>query len=41
MFEAASKASDRPLLKIKLGGEGDVERLQAGSQWCAEINADH
>lgn len=29
MFEAASKASDRPLLKIKLGGEGDVERLQA------------
>lgn len=29
MFEAARKAQDRPLLKIKLGGEGDAERLQA------------
>ena len=29
MFEAARKAAARPLLKIKLGGEGDAERLAA------------
>ncbi len=29
MFEAARKAADRPLLKIKLAGDGDPERLQA------------
>ena len=29
MFEAAQKAATRPLLKIKLGGEGDAERLAA------------
>ncbi len=29
MFEAAEKAAARPLLKIKLGGKGDPERLSA------------
>ena len=29
MAEAAAKASGRPLLKIKLGGDGDHERLRA------------
>jgi L-alanine-DL-glutamate epimerase-like enolase superfamily enzyme len=29
MAEAAAKAAHRPLLKIKLGGEGDVERITA------------
>jgi len=29
MAEAAAKASERPLLKIKLGGDGDHERLRA------------
>lgn len=29
MEEAAAKAAHRPLLKVKLGGEGDVERIQA------------
>jgi L-Ala-D/L-Glu epimerase / N-acetyl-D-glutamate racemase len=29
MARAAQAASDRPLLKIKLGGEGDVARIQA------------
>lgn len=29
MAEAAANASDRPLLKIKLGGDGDHERLRA------------
>jgi L-Ala-D/L-Glu epimerase len=29
MAEAARAAADRPLLKIKLGGEGDVERMRA------------
>jgi L-alanine-DL-glutamate epimerase-like enolase superfamily enzyme len=29
MGEAAARASARPLLKLKLGGPGDVERLQA------------
>jgi len=29
MAENASAAADRPLLKVKLGGEGDIERIQA------------
>lgn len=29
MGAAAAKAASRPLLKLKLGGEGDIERLQA------------
>jgi L-alanine-DL-glutamate epimerase-like enolase superfamily enzyme len=29
MAEAAAKASHRPLLKIKLGGDGDLERIAA------------
>jgi L-Ala-D/L-Glu epimerase len=29
MYEAARRASDRPLLKIKLAGAGDIERLSA------------
>jgi L-alanine-DL-glutamate epimerase-like enolase superfamily enzyme len=29
MAEAAARAADRPLLKLKLGGDGDVERVQA------------
>ncbi len=29
MAEAAALAADRPLLKVKLGGEGDVERVRA------------
>ncbi len=29
MAMAASKAADRPLLKLKLGGEGDIERVKA------------
>lgn len=29
MAAAASKAADRPLLKLKLGGEGDIERVKA------------
>lgn len=29
MAEAATKAADRPLLKVKLGGDGDVERIRA------------
>ena len=29
MYEAAKKYSDRPLLKLKLAGEGDVERVAA------------
>ncbi|WGF90564.1 N-acetyl-D-Glu racemase DgcA [Marinivivus vitaminiproducens] len=29
MAKAAAEAADRPLLKLKLGGEGDVERVQA------------
>ncbi|MDX5594119.1 N-acetyl-D-Glu racemase DgcA [Pseudovibrio sp. SPO723] len=29
MREDAAKAADRPLLKVKLAGEGDVERIQA------------
>lgn len=29
MLQAARKNSSRPLLKIKLGGEGDLERLEA------------
>ena len=29
MYEAASKAAQRPLLKVKLGGEGDPERVAA------------
>jgi L-alanine-DL-glutamate epimerase-like enolase superfamily enzyme len=29
MAEAAARASDRPLLKLKLGGDGDPERLTA------------
>src|SRR5690242_9444266 len=29
MAEAARKASSRKLLKVKLGGEGDVERIRA------------
>ena len=30
MAEAAARAADRPLLKLKLGGEGDVERVRGG-----------
>lgn len=29
MAEAARAAADRPLLKLKLGGEGDIERVKA------------
>jgi L-Ala-D/L-Glu epimerase / N-acetyl-D-glutamate racemase len=29
MADAAAKAADRPLLKIKLGGDGDAERIAA------------
>lgn len=29
MAAAAAKAAERPLLKVKLGGEGDVERIRA------------
>lgn len=29
MEEAARKAADRPLLKVKLGGDGDIERIAA------------
>ncbi len=29
MAEAAARAADRPLLKVKLGGEGDIERVRA------------
>lgn len=29
MQQAAQKASDRPLLKVKLGGDGDEERMRA------------
>ena len=29
MAEAAARAADRPLLKVKLGGEGDEERIRA------------
>ena len=29
MAEATAKAAHRPLLKVKLGGDGDVERIQA------------
>ena len=29
MADAAAKAADRPLLKIKLGGDGDAERISA------------
>ncbi len=32
MHEAALKNADRPLLKIKLGGDGDIDRLQAVRQ---------
>ena len=28
MYKAASQNADRPLLKIKLGGEGDIERVR-------------
>ncbi|MFD2251082.1 N-acetyl-D-Glu racemase DgcA [Pseudochelatococcus lubricantis] len=29
MYEAARRAAERPLLKVKLGGDGDIERLAA------------
>ena len=32
MAKAAQKAKDRPLLKLKLGGEGDLERVRAVHQ---------
>ena len=36
MLEAAKKNAARPLLKLKLGGEGDIERLQAVRQGAPE-----
>lgn len=36
MAEAAAKAAHRPLLKIKLGGEGDAERIAAVRKAAAE-----
>jgi L-Ala-D/L-Glu epimerase len=44
MTEAAAKAAHRPLLKIKLGGDGDAERIAAvrraapGSELIADAN---
>ncbi|WP_343564291.1 N-acetyl-D-Glu racemase DgcA [Kiloniella sp. b19] len=36
MLEAAKAAAHRPLLKVKLGGEGDVERIRAVRQGAPE-----
>jgi L-alanine-DL-glutamate epimerase-like enolase superfamily enzyme len=36
MAEATAKAAHRPLLKIKLGGEGDAERIAAVRKAAAE-----
>ncbi|MFK7889908.1 MAG: N-acetyl-D-Glu racemase DgcA [Granulosicoccus sp.] len=36
MFEAATRNAGRPVLKIKLGGAGDIERLQAVREGAPE-----